>query len=163
VAERWAALPEAREARAVGLYAGLPDELPTRPLFEAVRDARKTALLPRCLDDDRLAFVAVERWGDLVPGRHGVPEPEGEPETLGPEDVVAVPGVAFDAAGRRLGRGRAYYDRTFPPGAAGGPWLVGVGYAFQVVDRVPAAPHDRRVEAVLTERETLRMEGGEGA
>jgi 5-formyltetrahydrofolate cyclo-ligase len=71
--------------------------------------------------------------------------------------VVIVPGLAFDAAGRRLGRGAGHYDRAFPAGRQGAPLLVGVGYAFQLVDEVPAGPHDRRMDVVVTEEREVRV------
>jgi 5-formyltetrahydrofolate cyclo-ligase len=71
-------------------------------------------------------------------------------------DAVVVPGVAFDRDGHRLGRGQACYDRTFPPGAATSPLLVGFGYAFQVVDRVPSDEFDRQMDWIVTETQAHR-------
>jgi 5-formyltetrahydrofolate cyclo-ligase len=65
-------------------------------------------------------------------------------------DVVLLPGVAFDRNGWRLGRGGGHYDRAFPPGAES-PWLVGVGYSFQWLAEVPHDSRDRRVDAIVTE------------
>jgi 5-formyltetrahydrofolate cyclo-ligase len=147
-------------ARRVALYASLPDELPSRPLYEALAGAGRSLLFPRVAAGRRLAFASVRRWGELAPGHFGVPEPppEATAERLGPEDVVLVPLVAFDAAGHRLGRGQGYYDRTFPPRAEA-PLLFGVGYAFQEVAAVPSGSRDRRMDAIVTERGVLRVTG----
>jgi 5-formyltetrahydrofolate cyclo-ligase len=69
-------------------------------------------------------------------------------------DLVVVPGVAFDEGGRRLGRGRGFYDATL---AALRPTTATVGLAFdaQVVPSVPSGPHDARLHAVVTERRWL--------
>ena len=64
--------------------------------------------------------------------------------------MAFVPGMAFDAAGGRLGRGRAHYDRTFPEHAES-PCLVGVAFARQVVAEVPRDSHDRAMDAIVTE------------
>lgn len=133
----------------MALYAALSDELPSRPLFEAVRSAGKEALLPRTAGDV-LAFCAVRAWEELVPGRYGVAEPPIRATPIAPSGLVIVPSVAFDRAGNRLGRGGGYYDRTFAVGKAAG-CLVAVGYAFQVVDEVPHGPHDRCMDAVVTD------------
>jgi 5-formyltetrahydrofolate cyclo-ligase len=147
-------------ARRIGLFAALADEPPTRPLFEALRRAGGVCLLPRCRAQ-QLVYAQVARWEDLRPGRYGVLEPPpGEPAAeLGAGDVVLVPGLAFDRAGHRLGRGGGYYDRTFPPGRADGPVLFGLCYALQVVDDVPHDSRDCRMDAIVTERGLYRISG----
>jgi 5-formyltetrahydrofolate cyclo-ligase len=107
------------------------------------------ALMPRCAAG-RLEFAPVERWEDLRPGRYGVLEPASEALVLGPADLVVVPGLAFDLAGHRLGRGAGYYDRTFA-GRSRRPRLVGFAHAFQLLDAVPHGAGDCAVDAVVTE------------
>jgi 5-formyltetrahydrofolate cyclo-ligase len=131
VAERLAEAPEFRERARVVLYAALPDELPTRPLYEIARACGKVLLWPRMPGRDRLEFAPCPRWEDLIRERYGVlaPPPEHESAGLGREDLLLVPGVAFDLRGGRLGRG----------------------------EEVPREPHDRAVGAVLTERRLQRV------
>ena len=146
-----------QRAERFGLYAALDDELGTRPLFDAVVARGAQACFPRTPPDDApLEFAHVPHWDALREGRFSVlePEPGAARVAWGADDVVVVPGVAFDATGGRLGRGRGYYDRTFPHiSAAGetGPTLVGFAYEFQLVEHVPVGASDRRVRAVVTE------------
>jgi len=81
---------------------------------------------------------------------HGVREPIGG-EPLSPDrlDLILVPGLAFDASGGRLGRGGGYYDRFLP--RAEHACRIGVCFARQVVERVPAGGDDARVHMLLTE------------
>jgi 5-formyltetrahydrofolate cyclo-ligase len=76
--------------------------------------------------------------------------PEGHP-TLDAAliDVVIVPGLAFTAAGDRLGQGGGWYDRFL---AKLGPGATKIGVAFtpQIVDSLPVEPHDIRVDVVIT-------------
>jgi 5-formyltetrahydrofolate cyclo-ligase len=65
-------------------------------------------------------------------------------------DVAVVPGVAFDRAGHRLGRGGGSYDRAFGTAAAM-PFLIGAGYAFQLRPHVPHESRDRSLDAIVTE------------
>ena len=142
--------PRLQAAPRVALYAALVGELPTRPLLEALAVGGRTTLLPR-LRGDGLEWAEASDWGALEPGARGVLEPAGaaaDPPRVG--DLVLLPGLAFDRRGGRLGRGGGHYDRAFPPGAATA-WLVGVGYAFQVVESVPRDERDRRVDAIVSE------------
>lgn len=129
----------------------LADEVPLDDLLDSLGAAGRL-LLPRVRGRD-LVFSAVRDLGTLRRSRLGVLEPsEAEPAlSLGPRDVILVPGVAFDTAGARLGRGMGFYDRAL---ALHGerPFAVGVAFAFQVVERVPVLAHDRSVDAVVTER-----------
>jgi 5-formyltetrahydrofolate cyclo-ligase len=144
----------ARRARRIALYAALPGELPTRPLFDAVVKGYGAALLPRSLEPIGLGFFSVARWEELQPGYFGVLEPSEEAPlaTLSSEDLVVVPGLAFDETGYRLGQGKGYYDRAFPEASDASPTLIGFGYELQVVDAVPYGEWDRRLDGIVTER-----------
>ena len=100
----------------------------------------------------------MQRWEDLREGRYGLRVPPPDLPAVASLDLVLLPGVAFDRHGRRLGRGGAHYDRTFGDRWPGGPMLIGVGYAFQIVDEIPTEAWDRGVDAVVTERDFLVRE-----
>jgi len=139
-------------ARRWALFASLRSEVWMRPLFEAIRRGGGVPLVPR-VRGDRLDFVAVRDWGDLRSGVFGVPRPSAGRDAyrLAPGDVVILPGLAFDRAGHRLGRGHGFYDRTFAA-VAPSPLRIGACYHFQLLDHVPHGSHDRRVDAIVTER-----------
>ena len=140
-----------RGCRRVGLYAFADGEPPTERLFDALIAQGTQCLFPRVRGGE-LDWVPVERWEAFVAGSFRLPEPPGAPVAApGPGEGVFVPSVAFDGRGARLGRGGGFYDRAFPVGTDG-PWLLGVGYAFQRVDAVPEEPGDRRIDGILTER-----------
>lgn len=134
------------------LYADLRDEVSMRPLFEAIRDRGLVPLLPR-IRGERLEFAPVRSWSDLRVGALGVLQPPSGVwgRDPGPGDVVVLPGLAFDLAGFRLGRGGGFYDHSFGSAQAT-PLLIGVGYSFQLHARVPHGSRDRRVDAIVTER-----------
>jgi 5-formyltetrahydrofolate cyclo-ligase len=143
------ALPAWRGATRVGCYCAVRGEFGVE---SAILDARVRGVevaLPR-VQGDRLCF---HLWdgSPLVPGSFGIPEPAaGLPLVSASElDVILVPGLAFDAAGGRLGNGGGFYDRVLaePRGLA-----VGTCWSAQVVDAVPMDPWDQHVDALLTER-----------
>lgn len=140
-----------RRVRHWALYADRSDEVPMRPLFEAIRRGW-VPLLPR-ITRTHLEFVPVHRWSDLRRGSYGVLEPPrgAGGVRLSGDDVVVVPGLAFDRTGHRVGRGGGFYDRAFG-GSRAQPLLIGAGYAFQLLPHVPHDSSDRRVDVVATER-----------
>ena len=79
---------------------------------------------------------------NLRRGPMGIREP-ADADIVEPKNVYAwiIPGLAFTRGGKRLGYGGGWYDR-FLASAPKGAVKVGVAYSFQIVDDLPAEPHD---------------------
>jgi 5-formyltetrahydrofolate cyclo-ligase len=108
-------LPEVRSATAVAAFVGVGTELDTAALLDVLHGRGTRVLLPVLLPDDSLAWRRYAGRDRLVAARRGLLEPaacadEAAPQ-LGDVDVVVVPGVCYDLAGRRLGRGRRLLRR----------------------------------------------------
>ena len=72
-------------------------------------------------------------------------------------DILIVPLAAFDRRGGRIGYGRGFYDRALAELAAEKPVrTLGLCFSVQEVDAVPMEPHDRRLEAILTDTGLIR-------
>jgi len=147
-------LPEVKQATTMLLYVADPDEIDVSALRDAAPSVR-TVLLPR-VEGDRLVTVRHMPGDDLVVGALGVREPVGPAVDPSPVDVVIVPGVAFDPAGGRLGRGRGLYDRLL----AQLPQAVHIGVCVEqlVVDVVPCEPHDVRVDVLVSDASVRRRD-----
>jgi len=154
------AWPGLLPGRRVALYAALKDEMPTSTLMEALRGRGHPLLLPRGVGN-RLEFVEMTDSVPLVRGSFGVLEPSRTVESsiLRVEDLVLTPGVAFDRTGCRLGRGGGWYDRSLDASLRD---VFGVAYAFQLVERLPAAEKDRSVRGVFTEEGLILTPPGDG-
>jgi 5-formyltetrahydrofolate cyclo-ligase len=93
--------------------------------------------------------------GTFAPGPLGLREPAGPRlgiNAIGMAGLVLVPGLAADRDGVRLGRGAGYYDWTLPRARAP---LVILLYDNELVDHLPADPHDHPVTAALLPRAGL--------
>ena len=100
------------EAQTIMAYYSLPDEVNTHALIDELVAEGKTVLLPKVTGDDTMELRRYTGRDDLQEGSYHILEPVGEPFTdYAAIDLILVPGIAFDAAGHRLGRGRGNYDR----------------------------------------------------
>ena len=155
------ALPEVARARLVMLYWPLVSrgEVDLRPLADALVARGAVVGLPvlvagagPSLDVRRYASA-----GALAAGPFGILKPAAGAERLDPArlDVVVVPALALGRDGSRIGYGGGYYDAFLATTAA---LRVGVAPHACLADTLPAEAHDARLGAVVTERETVRVE-----
>ena len=154
-----------QQAARVALYVALPEEVHTGYLLADAWQRRVRVYLPRVrLERGLMDFVPCSRVGDMAAGPYKMLEPHAgllgmaPPVLAHPDfcpDVLILPGVAFDRAGNRQGFGGGYYDRFLAAFGARGsgrrPLLVGLCYAFQVVDALPSQDWDRPVDCLCTE------------
>lgn len=138
-------------------YCPIGSELDPTPLLLrlAARGAR-LALPVVVAKNAPLAFRAWAPGEPLIPGVYGARIPAKE-DPRRPEILIA-PLLAFDRTGARLGYGGGYYDRTLAALRAEGPARA-IGFAFAAQERaaLPAEATDQRLDAVVTERETILL------
>ena len=146
-----AARPEWARASSVLLFAPLLDELDVWLLAELALTAGKRVALPAFVPSTSsyAARQIVDPVRDVIVGKFGVREPATTcvDVPLNQLDLVLVPGVAFDARGGRIGRGKGFYDRLLA-GVRG--TKCGVAFDEQLVDAVPVGPNDIRLNCILT-------------
>jgi 5-formyltetrahydrofolate cyclo-ligase len=143
-------------ASVVCAYLPVGSEPGSPALVDRLDDLCETVLLPMARRDTRGTPLPL-RWGRYVRGGLltadlGLREPAGPslaPETLSRAGVVLVPALAVDRRGVRLGRGGGFYDRSLPMCAPGTP-LVAVVRDDELVDELPAGPHDVPMTHALT-------------
>lgn len=135
------------------MYNSLPDELSTRSFLDKWH-GRKRMYLPRVNGVD-LDILPYDRTRTHL-GAFRIEEPDGDDVTDVSEiDLIVVPAVAYDAAGRRVGRGKGYYDRLLAKARA---VKVGVAFDFQLLeDDIEAEAHDVNVDYVITPRRFIKV------
>ena len=136
-------------ANTILLYYPLADEVDVRPLIHMAYQASLRVLLPVVIGND-LGLRLYKGEESLRAGAYNIMEPEGPlfpPEDYNQIQLAIVPGMAFDASGHRLGRGKGYYDRFLPqlPQA----YKIGVCYPFQFLTDIPSEEHDVLMNEVV--------------
>lgn len=144
-------------AKVIGLYAAGPLEPFIDPLLEAAIEAGKRVVFPR-VTSHGLALIEVNTGKDLQETpRWKLREPVGEHlREVEPHEVglLLVPGLAFDRAGYRLGRGGGYYDRLL--GNVPRAVCHGICFDLQLVPEVPVESHDEPMGTIVTELGALK-------
>ena len=148
-------------AGVVALYGGLRGEIDLMPLLAELKEGGY-----------RMVFFAIESTTGLVPreigaiddlrrGALGAWEPAAHTRAVALSDIdlIVVPGLAFSPRdGARLGRGGGYYDRLLAdPGC--GALRVAAAFACQLTDSLPTAPHDQKVDEIVTEDGWQKLRG----
>ena len=148
-------MPEFLAARKVLGFCPLPAEPDVQPALRYLRTLGAVICLPRWnpATSEYLPAVVISE-DELVPGPFEVPEPPPTTPLVpwAELDLVLVPGLAFDPMGRRLGRGRGYFDRILSRAPQARRW--GLAFGVQVVDVVPAEPHDIHMHVLVTPERT---------
>ena len=146
VTERLLNHPKVDSASTVALFASLSDEIDTTALIGALsRSAR--VVLPR-LDGDNMDFYPYYPQS-MRSGAMGISEPDGDvPVEPSEIDMMVLPGLAFTPDGKRLGRGKGYYDRYI---AREGfrAYMIGICHTVQLLASLPVDPHDKSLNEVL--------------
>lgn len=133
----------------VASYRPLGGEIDPAPLERAARAAGCRLALPHVTSRATpIRFVAWDAETPLTAGPFGLSQPHATAPEVTPE-IVLVPLVAFDAAGRRLGQGAGHYDRALA--ALPHAWRLGLAWSVQQVDALPADPWDVPLHAIATE------------
>ena len=157
-------LPETGMAGTVAAYLGIGTEPETAALVFALWKRGSYVLLPVVRPDRDLDWASYEGPDSLaqVPGPLGLLEPTEPPRGTGAiasADLVLVPALAADREGNRLGRGAGCYDRAL---ARVGPEVptIALLYDHELIDQVPAGPHDQKVRALAQPGDAITWLGG---
>ncbi len=134
-------------------YMALPDEADPSLLLENLAALGHEICFPRVHEKAHPLHFHVRIGGEeMVRGAFNIPEPRPHWPRAVP-DVLLVPLLAFDAHGHRLGYGGGYYDRTLAQlRREKSVTAIGIAFAGQWIEKVPADAGDQPLDAVLDER-----------
>ena len=150
ICEKFLSLPRYKNAETVMIYMNIGSEPETRLIAEAVLRSGKRLAVPKCAATENEIFPCIiENLDCLAEGKCRIPEPKETRVCDKSEiDIAAVPALAFDRQGFRLGYGGGYYDR-FLSGFGG--FSAGLCFSECLTDELPRGEFDRRTDTVLTD------------
>ena len=115
-------------------------------LEQALKDGKRVAV-PKVYGDE-MKFLYLDDLTKVSKGYAGIPEPIDDGPVADDETaLVLMPGLAFDASGRRLGYGGGFYDK-FLAAEPNHPTLA-LCYEFQLLPELDTEEHDIPVDTVL--------------
>lgn len=155
-------LPEFLTDANVAGYWAVRGELPLNLAVASLARREQHYFLPVLGATRQLYFAEYSTGTPVTHNRFGIPEPATPAnQRLTPQDmdVILLPSLAFDRRGHRLGTGGGWYDTSLAFLRAAlrptAPLLVGIGYAFQETESIPAEPWDVDLDYVATDSELI--------
>ena len=158
--------PAYKEASQVLSYVHFRSEAETERILKAALLDKKELYCPKVIGKE-MEFYRIYELSDLKPGAYGILEPEAAAERKFvpcpyKKVLMLVPGAAFDKRGFRLGYGGGYYDRylsgaftkAFGKSSSENAFALTTAallYSVQMMETIPAEPHDFAVELLVTE------------
>jgi 5-formyltetrahydrofolate cyclo-ligase len=142
-------------------YSPIRNEIDPAPLMQKLALQGARLALPSVTARGKSLIFRAWLPGDrLTMGMLGIPEPSPAAAEVLP-DIMLVPLAAFDQSGHRIGYGAGHYDYTFAH-LRKQKAIIGIGLAFaaQEIDEIPALSHDVPLDFVLTEKRVFDFRSG---
>lgn len=148
------------------VYLAMESELNTDALILEAWKVNKGVFGPRIEKGD-IRFAKISSFEDsLTHGKYGIRIPNARAElwddsTTQGSTLIIVPGLAFDEAGGRLGRGGGFYDRLISrlrkksSSASVSIDIIGFAFEQQVIENVPRTSEDEPMDALITDERIL--------
>lgn len=153
ISKNFAALDEVVKSFAIMIFLSFGSEVSTDYIIEWLWRQNKRVLAPLCRPGTReMDVYAINSFDDVAPGYFGIREPKQDilkPAAKQEIDLIAVPAVAFDGKGYRVGYGGGYYDRFL---ADMDIPKIGLAFSCQLVPQVPSDGFDQPVQGIVTEK-----------
>jgi 5-formyltetrahydrofolate cyclo-ligase len=148
---------EFTDARSVMIFLPIPGEIDPCDIARAAWSEGKRVAVPKIRAPGVMDAIVIHSLDQgLAPGAMDILEPIGNDVLAAGElDLIVAPALAFDRRGNRLGRGGGYYDRFIDLHREA--LVCGLAFAGQVLDEVPAEPHDQPINMLATNVEFIRF------
>ena len=145
-------------------FLSLDDEISTEEITKSIMNSSKRLALPRICENGMDFYILTHDKSlehQIETGQYKIREPKKnllllQKTDIDPSCVVLFPGRAFTADGKRLGRGKGYYDKYFLPFLSElkhqKPLFIGTCYEAQITGTIPCESHDIVMDCIVTEQ-----------
>lgn len=155
VCTRLLELIEFQKPQSVHTYLPMGSEINLHPLIQILLDRQIQVTCPQTLGNRQLKHLILHDLNEIESGKFGTQHPASKKIYTGPQDLIIVPGLAFDSKNYRLGYGGGYYDSFLDQQPTA--YKIGLAYPFQMVAQVPKEAHDQQLDQVLFKEETNNL------
>jgi 5-formyltetrahydrofolate cyclo-ligase len=148
-----------RNIVSIALFASFADEIATTPLDDFFRKMGVMRHLLFCDEKNQLCFIrlddneSISALGTWPLDVTRIKKTHTVCNISTDLDLIFVPGLAFNQAGHRLGRGKGYYDRVLKKFLAEGkerPFFIGLAMDKQLLLEIPLENHDVPMDYLCT-------------
>jgi 5-formyltetrahydrofolate cyclo-ligase len=139
-----------KKSKNILFYLPIHGEVDLVKLFEE-NHMNKKFVLPRIVGKSKMHLHYITDLSETKTGKFNIKEPLGHLKEAPPKeiDLILVPGIVFAKDGHRIGYGKGFYDRLLKNTSA---VKIGIAYEFQIIENIPAEPHDTPMDFIATEK-----------
>jgi 5-formyltetrahydrofolate cyclo-ligase len=138
-------------------YVSFNSEVSTISVIQQALKEHKRVFVPKT-EQKMINFYEIADISLLKPGKLGIPEPDNNSECLyqftneskRENNLMLLPGLAFDITGNRIGYGAGYYDRYLKNDIGNHFIKFGLAYDFQIVNKINTEENDIKVDCIIT-------------
>lgn len=146
------------------MFLSMDDEVHTEEIIEDVFKCGKSCFIPRYESSsshmDMLKLSSLQDMKTLPLTSWNIPQPAEDDHSreealaAGGLDLILMPGLGFDQLGRRLGRGKGFYDTYLERcirHPRGKPYTIALAFKEQLCQEIPVDDNDVLINEVLYE------------
>ena len=147
-----------KKAENIFIYISFGNEVSTYSIINKAWTDKKNVAVPATTDNKNMYFMKINDFSNLKKKNIGTLEPNinFENELIPNEkSIFIVPGLVFDNFGNRIGYGAGYYDRYISKYSINNN-IIGICYNFQIINKIFAKPHDKKMNFIITEKQIIK-------
>jgi 5-formyltetrahydrofolate cyclo-ligase len=156
--ERLPLLEDFKTANCISAYVSTGNEIETHGLIRQLLAMGRCVCVPAFVNGTYRLCELRDFDADLALGKFGILEPKLSGASATAPGALLVPGLAFDLAGNRLGRGLGCFDAILRDATG---TKIALAHDFQVLPEIPVDSHDVRVDFIVTEERVIIAKGSQ--